>query len=78
MSLAHGYNLVWKPVPQVLKLFSMLNSGETKIYTTHKCFWRFMSRIIAGFGDLHSKFEPLHGKTNNLHRRKQRRRSASR
>ena len=28
---------LWNPGPEVIKLFFMLSSGETKIYPAHKC-----------------------------------------
>ena len=42
---------------------------------------RSLLRIFGPYRSIHSEgiiYEPPHGKTNNLHRRKQRRRSASR
>ena len=48
------------------------------MFEVHFFIFLFKGAILASLGSLAPKYEPPHEKTNNLQRRKQRRRSASR
>ena len=73
----------WKPVLVFSNKKLIINNCKQNNYTYWSSEWcrRFMWRWLFKYVWKRQKiqiYEPPHGKTNNLHRRKQRRRSASR